>query len=750
MIYKSKWLRINPVTLSLVMLLVMLSVKCGSRMNGKTAVESAKQLEMVLSLANPGDTILLANGEWENAELKISASGTAESPIVIMAETLGEVKLTGNSNLKIGGEYLVVSGLYFTNGHTLTQEVISFKIDKKNLANNCRVTETVVSNYSNPERHDNDYWVGMYGKNNRFDHNALVGKGNRGVTMAVRLNSEESLENGHLIDHNYFGPRENLGANGGETLRIGTSHYSLSYSNTKVINNYFDRCDGEHEIISNKSCGNLFKGNTFYECVGTLTFRHGNHNVAESNTFWGNRKPHTGGIRVINENHKVFNNLGVGLTGHRFRGAFVIMNGVPNSPINRYNQVDSAEVYNNTFIECDYIQLCAGSDAERSAVPTNSVIKDNVFWNTKKNDVFTVYDDVSGIKFQHNIVSENIDLFQKEGFTAYTQDQIDLNNGYVLPKAGAGIVEGFEAVSKEETGPAWYEKPMKTSTFDFGNAITVAEKEDLYNAVEKSAPGDLLILEGKEYLVSKTIRVSHPLTIKSDVEAVIKFENANLWVIENGGSLKLEGLTIDGAESPDYAGNSVISTSKYSMNRNYKLFINNCKFKNLDINHSFSLLKAYKNTFADSIWIQNSTFNNISGTLLKLDSETEDIGIYNAEFVILDNNKFSNIGQEIAILHRGGSDESTFGPLLFVNDCSFDNVGHHSKNKSGRGMTLHGVQRTEIKNSTFSNVKEINIHHSVGEPITNIFDNQWESSSLFKVNDNTAKMENNTRISKEI
>ena len=32
-----------------------------------------------------------------------------------------------------------------------------------------------------------------------------------------------------------------LGSNGGETLRIGTSHYSMFNSNTLVENNYFDR-----------------------------------------------------------------------------------------------------------------------------------------------------------------------------------------------------------------------------------------------------------------------------------------------------------------------------------------------------------------------------------------------------------------------------------------------------------------------------------------------------------------------------
>ena len=105
--------------------------------------------------------------------------------------------------------------------------------------------------------------------------------------MAVRLNTEDSQENHHKIDHNYFGPRSILGSNGGETLRIGTSHHSRTNSFTVVENNYFDRCDGELEIISNKSGKNKFLNNTFYESRGTLTMRHGNNNLVEGNVFFG-------------------------------------------------------------------------------------------------------------------------------------------------------------------------------------------------------------------------------------------------------------------------------------------------------------------------------------------------------------------------------------------------------------------------------------------------------------------------------
>jgi hypothetical protein len=43
------------------------------------------------------------------------------------------------------------------------------------------------------------------------------------------------------------------------------------------------------------------------------------------------------------------NNHLSGLTGERFSGALVVMNGVPDSPINRYHQVDGAVIENNVF-----------------------------------------------------------------------------------------------------------------------------------------------------------------------------------------------------------------------------------------------------------------------------------------------------------------------------------------------------------------------------------------------------------------
>ncbi len=715
-----------------------LTYSCGDSLAPKHLVSNIDEFNQAVSEASPGDVITLANGIWENAELLFEAEGTEEAPITLTVEEKGKVLLQGQSNLRIAGQYLLVEGLVFKNGYTPTNEVISFKKDNDNLAYHTRVTECVIDSYNNPERFETETWVALYGKHNRFDHNYMVGKRNRGVTVIVRINSDESKENYHQIDHNHFGPRQNLGANGGETLRIGTSHHSLSNSFTTVENNLFDRCDGEHEIISSKSGHNVYRNNTFYECRGTLTYRHGNDNVAEANVFIGNGKQHTGGIRIINERNKAINNHFQDLTGFRFRGALVIMNGVPNSPLNRYFQVDGGEASNNTFINCDHIQLCAGSDEERSAVPINTTVKNNVIYHQERAEIFTVYDDISGIQFENNALSPNIKPLQDDGFESKSFDIEDHGNGLLLPLDTALLNAGSDirklAATKSNTGVDWYPEQDIELHFVRGTVLTIEPGiNTLYEAVMDSEPGDIIELTAPgEYLQTKSINIVHPLTVVVshglDEKPVVKTEKKSLFNIENGGALELKGLRIDGNSSPDGPGNSIIRTSKYSMNRNYKLIIDHCDFVDLDINHSFDAIRVYKETFADSIVIRNSSFKNVTGSVLALDKETDDIGIYNAEYVILENSLFSNIEGMVLNLYRGGGDESTFGPYLNIDHCVLHQVGYGTRYPKNASIALHGVQIASITNSILSDSKPLDLFLTVGEPIISVTHTNFHNS----------------------
>ncbi len=733
---------------SLVLAITCLSAS--SQVLGNTIVRNIEELNKAVAIAQPGDKITMASGIWKNVEILFEAHGTKEKPIELIAEKPGEVIISGLSNLSLAGEYLIVTGLVFKNGHTPTGEVISFRKDKKTIANYCSVTQCVIDNFNNPERFEVDLWVALYGKHNKFEFNSLIDKRNVGVTMAIRLDTEGSRENYHRIANNYFGPRENLGSNGGETLRLGTSHYSLSNSNTVVEYNYFDRCNGEHEIISNKSGNNIFRNNVFYECVGTLTMRHGKYTLVENNYFLGNGVLNTGGIRVINEYQTVRHNYLSGLTGFRFRGALVVMNGIYNSPINRYNQVVDSKIDNNLVVNCDYIQLCAGSDAERTAPPVGTSFSNNVFMSNTTKDPFTIYDDISGISFKNNFINSDAILPIKSGFEKVAYATHKNANGLEVPSDKLLKKIGFEnvelPVKLDQTGASYYPKVGKTKTFGEGKSIQVVPGTNtILTALESAEAGDILVLKnGGQYVLTKDVPLYKPITIKAlaGEKAIIQSSKAGFFKIENGGSLELTNIKFDGAESPDMSGNRVISTSKYSMNKNYKLFIRDCDVVNMNINYSFDFFKIAQHTMADSILVENSTFKNITGNIFSFDKEPEDLGIYNVESMTITNCRFENVQGVVANIYRGGTDESTFGPWVAIKNTQLLNCGKGSRNKLASSFLFHGVQNLQIEGTTLEHSAPITLFLTNGDPISVLKNIQLKDSGKIISNSKAYTQEN--------
>lgn len=264
---------------------------------------------------NPGDTIVLQNGEWIDQAISLRANGTESNPIVLMAETPGSVIMKGMSRISISGSYVEISGIYFKEGTLHNASVVEFRtsaIISYYHANNCRMTNCAIIDYNPALYTNNTKWVSIYGQNNRVDNCSFVNKTNLGVLMEVTLSA--NVVPAHIIENNYFGYRNpNLDdkgreLNGQEIIRVGTSDVSMQDANCIIRNNFFEHCDGETEIVSNKSCGNTYSNNVFYECKGMLTLRHGNDCVVEGNYFFGNGVKKTGGVRIIGENHKVYNN----------------------------------------------------------------------------------------------------------------------------------------------------------------------------------------------------------------------------------------------------------------------------------------------------------------------------------------------------------------------------------------------------------------------------------------------------------
>jgi poly(beta-D-mannuronate) lyase len=339
-------------------------------------VSNPTELTRAVAAVRPGDTITMADGNWKDVDLLFEGEGAAEKPITLRAQTPGKVILSGTSRLRIAGRYLVVDGLCFRDG-AARDHVVAFRASPAKLARHCRLTNSAIIDYNPPEKQPGSKWVSLYGTHNRVDHCFFKGKTDVGTTLVVWLSDQPNY---HRIDHNHFGPRPPLGENGGETIRVGTSDWSMSDSRTVVEHNYFEECDGEAEIISSKSCENIYRYNTFVRCSGALTLRHGNRCTIEGNFFLGEGKRGTGGVRVIGEDHRVFNNYMDGLAGDGARSAISLRNGIPNSPLAGYFQVKRALIAFNTIVGCKsslVVGLGAGS-GNASLPPTECTIANNL------------------------------------------------------------------------------------------------------------------------------------------------------------------------------------------------------------------------------------------------------------------------------------------------------------------------------------------------------------------------------------
>ncbi len=449
-------------------------------------VKDVNELKAAIKNAQPADKIILANGVWKDVNLVFNSIGEKDKPVILCAEENGKVIFTGKSQLKISGQYLVVDGLVFKDGFIDKGAVIEFRDGANKESNYSRLTNSVIENYNHPDKTVDYKWVSLYGSNNRVDHCYFRNKAGQGCLLVVWLSDKPNY---HLIDSNYFAFRPELGNNGAEIIRIGTSDWSMYPSNTIVEYNYFEQCNGEREIISNKSFYNTFRYNTFVECQGALTLRHGNYAQVYGNYFYGNNVPNTGGVRIIGEGHKVFNNYFQDLEGEDAFSALSIMSGVPNSPLNRYFQVKDCIVAFNTFVNNRHsLEIGVGKNEELSLPPINCNIANNIVYSEKGTLIKIIdepknfkwegnifygsnlgIDKVDGIKIEdpkfkkadHLFRPQNIDIIKNQSIGNYdfVIDDIDGQKRNSLKSIGCDELDNskilIKPMNKSNTGPRW-------------------------------------------------------------------------------------------------------------------------------------------------------------------------------------------------------------------------------------------------------------------------------------------------------
>ncbi len=746
---------------------------CGDKTNPHTKIVSTpEELAVAIKNVKAGDNIVLANGVWRDVQIKFMGEGTEDKPITIKAETPGKVFIEGVSDLKFGGEYLVVEGLHFRNGFSPSEAVLEFRVDEQTIGNYCTITNCVIEDFNKMQRDDTDLWVQFWGRHNTLSNNYIAGKTNRGPTIRVDVEGNESINNYHKIINNHFGPRPPKGGASGETIQIGNSYSSMSPSYTRVANNLFEECNGEVEIISSKTNFNEFRNNVFYKSEGSLVTRHGNYCIIEGNYFIGDGKnENIGGIRIINTGHWVTNNYFYNIKGKNFRSALAVMNGIPKSPLNRYNQVTDVVVAYNTYVNCDSPwQFGVGQNLSqedvlppseiRSARPIRTIIANNVIYN-EIGDASPIveHDKADGVSFKSNAIhNQGVEFKAYDGLEAVNFDIKKIGENIFIPSTKITIepYQGFEfenistdlvgntradnnsigaftytdfkdpkILDRSKYGPSWYTAEAEARE---PKTIMVGTAESLQSKINEADNGDILSLEAGTHEIPQSLIISKKLTIQSldTSKVVLNYlgeDKSPLFQLRPKGFLNLKNITIKGNNS-QYA----FASLKENMFTHFGLTVSDC-----DISDFNYVLKVYKESFAEHISFKNTSISNCENGL-ELSEETNDKGDYNAEYLTVNNCRFQHIKGNVIDYYRGGYDESTIGGNLLVTNSTFTNCGAQEKN--GILLNTHGIVNVDISKNTFSNNPVKLVALLWGAKNNSHSDNKFHNSGEIRVEEN--------------
>lgn len=273
-------------------------------------ISSEAEFKNLLTKLVPGDEVIIKNGNYTDWMLEIANQGTKAKPILIKAETAGKVIFSGEVDqtiFKITGDFIVLDGLTFkncnlnkTNGKTGV--LVEFKNTK-----NCRLTAcSFITNKVNAQFMPLVIVSGD-GLNNQIDHCTFSGNiDNQDVQVKI---TKENCPLYTLVTANLFTAKNKVSwsnGNGGECVQIGQDPVLLGNIEAKSIvsDNRFINCDGENEVISNKSSNNSYLKNYFKDNDGELVMRGGHDCLIEGNIFEGG----TGGIRINGTGHQIINN----------------------------------------------------------------------------------------------------------------------------------------------------------------------------------------------------------------------------------------------------------------------------------------------------------------------------------------------------------------------------------------------------------------------------------------------------------
>lgn len=256
-------------------------------------VSSLSALQSRINSAIAGDLIILTNGVYtSSATINIDRQGTAQNPIIISADTTGGAEIRGSASFSVNSPaaWVVIRGFRLTHSIGTVQVRAGTR--------NTRITRNVF------QLTGTGRYLLVSGDDCEVDHNTFQNKSTAGQMLSIHGPGSNGMAQRTWVHHNLFQNFSSVGGNGGETLQIGLSGRSLTDAHTLVEDNLFVMCNGENELISNKSSANTYRYNTIRDSTsGELTLRHGNDCTVHSNFFLN-----SAGLRFFGDDHQIYSN----------------------------------------------------------------------------------------------------------------------------------------------------------------------------------------------------------------------------------------------------------------------------------------------------------------------------------------------------------------------------------------------------------------------------------------------------------
>ena len=318
-----------------------------------------------INSAVAGDTIILSNGVYSSSSaINITKVAAAGSPITIQAETIGGVEITGSKGFTLSSPaaYITIQGFKFTH---------SGNISIASGTSHCRFTRNTIELAITGTNAVS--YINISGDDVQIDYNELRNKSTLGEMLDI-AGSGSQVARRLWVHHNYFHDFSSPGGNGAETIRWGLSGLSLSTGDGLCEYNLFVRCEGENEMISNKSSGNTYRYNTVLDCIGgEISQRHGNDCF-----YYGNYMRNSQGMRIYGDRHKIFSNyfesnsVGVNMgngDGDVYAG----------DPLTSHDRPDDNVVVYNTFVGNGTHYEMGGRTGGLGS--SNTVVANNIFYS---------------------------------------------------------------------------------------------------------------------------------------------------------------------------------------------------------------------------------------------------------------------------------------------------------------------------------------------------------------------------------